>query len=280
MSRDELLKLLLEGKSTRTIAKELGIGKSTVSYWIKKYNLNEYAKHKKHKSNYNFDKIDTKEKAYALGFILADSDITPKNIVEISVEKNDKEIIDFISNIIESNISIDNTFDKEKRRFPRVRTSRKVNDILKFTGGRLKKERHYPRVRKDLERYLLLGFFDADGCITWGKRKDRNKIWQKVSFTSQLHLLEGIQKMLYNNIGISSTIRPKSNEDCYIIEFSNKEDVLKFINYIYPKDDDFIILQRKYLKANVLRLELEEFGGSTKNSIIPSRAYRVGRCRD
>ena len=70
--------------------------------------------------------------------------------------------------------------------------------------------------------------------------------------------------MLYNNIGISSTIRPKSNEDCYIIEFSNKEDVLKFINYIYPKDDDFIILQRKYLKANVLRLELEEFGGSTK----------------
>ena len=264
MSRDELLKLLLEGKSTRTIAKELGIGKSTVSYWIKKYNLNEYAKHKKHKSNYNFDKIDTKEKAYALGFILADSDITPKNIVEISVEKNDKEIIDFISNIIESNISIDNTFDKEKRRFPRVRTSRKVNDILKFTGGRLKKERHYPRVRKDLERYLLLGFFDADGCITWGKRKDRNKIWQKVSFTSQLHLLEDIQKMLYNNIGISSTIRPKSNEDCYIIEFSNKEDVLKFINYIYPKDDDFIILQRKYLKANVLRLELEEFGGSTK----------------
>lgn len=264
MSRDELLKLLLEGKSTRTIAKELGIGKSTVGYWIKKYNLNEYIKYKKHESNYNFNKIDTKEKAYALGFILADSDITPKNIVEISVEKNDKEIIDFISNIIESNVSIDNTFNKEKRRFPRVRTSRKVNDILKFTGSRLKKERHYPRVRKDLERYLLLGFFDADGCITWGKRKDRNRIWQKVSFTSQLHLLEGVQKMLYNNIGISSTIRPKSNEDCYIIEFSNKEDVLKFINYIYPKDDDFIILQRKYLKANVLRLELEEFGGNTK----------------
>lgn len=264
MSRDELLKLLLEGKSTRTIAKELGIGGSTVSYWIKKYNLDEYMKYKKHESNYNFNKIDTKEKAYVLGFILADSDITPKNIVEISVEKNDKEIIDFISNIIESNISIDSTFDKEKKRFPRIRTSRKINDILKFTSGRLKKERHYPRVRKDLERYLLLGFFDADGCVTWGKRKDRDRIWQKVSFTSQLHLLEGIQKMLYNNIGISSTIRPKSNEDCYTIEFSKKEDVLKFINYIYPKDDNFIILQRKYLKANVLRLELEEIGGNTK----------------
>lgn len=264
MSRDELLKLLLEGKSTREIAKELNVGKSTVGYWINKYNLNEYLKYKKHESNYNFNKIDSKEKAYALGFIIADSDITPKNIVEISVEKRDVEILNFISNVIQSNISIDNTFNKEKRRFPRARTSRKINDILKFTGGRLKKERHYPRVRKDLERYLLLGFFEADGCITWGKRKDRDRLWHKVAFTSQLHLLEGIQQMLYNNIGISSTIRPKSNEDCYIIEFSNKEDVLKFINYIYPKDDEFIILQRKYLKANALRLELEEFGGNTK----------------
>ena len=263
MSRDELLKLLLEGKSTRKIAEELNVGKSTVGYWINKYNLNEYLKYKKHENNYSFNKIDSKEKAYTLGFILADSNITPKNIVEISVEKRDAEILNFISNVIQSNISIDNTFNKEKRRFPRARTSRKINDILKFTGGRLKKERHYPRVRKDLERYLLLGFFEADGCITWGIRKDRNRLWHKVTFTSQLHLLEGIQKMLYNNIGISSIIRPKSNEDCYIIEFSNKEDILKFINYIYPKDDSFIILQRKYLKANALRLELEEFGGNT-----------------
>ena len=127
----------------------------------------------------------------------------------------------------------------------------------------MKEERHYPKVKNEFERYLLQGFFEADGCITWGKRKDRNRIWHKVSFTSQLKLLEGVQQMLYKNIGISSVIRPKKNEGCYVIEFSNKEDVLKFINYIYPKDTDFIILQRKYLKANALRLELEEFGGNT-----------------
>lgn len=264
MSKDLLLKLLLEGKSTREIAEILGMSKSNVGYWINKYNLNGYMIHHSRRKSFKFGKIDTKEKAYALGFILADSNITPKNIVEIGVEKKDIEIIEFISQIIGSDVNIDNTFDKKTRRFPRARTSRKINDILTFSSGRLKKERHYPRIRKDLERYMLLGFFDADGCITWGKRKDRNRIWQKVSFTSQLHLLEGIQKMLYNNIGISSTIRPKSNEDCYIIEFSNKDDVLKFINYIYPKDDEFIILQRKYLKANALRLELEEFGGNTK----------------
>lgn len=263
MSRDELLKLLLEGKSTRQIAEILNVGKSTVGYWINKYNLNEYMKNHPRKSAYSFEKIDSRQKAYSLGFILADSNIDIKNIVELSIEKRDKEIIEFISKVIQSEVNFDNTFNKEKRRFPRVRTSRKIKDILKFTGGRLKEDRHYPKIKNELERYMLLGFFDADGCITWGHRKDRDKIWHKINFTSQLKLLEGIQQMLYKNIGISSTIRPKKSEDCYIIEFSNKEDILKFINYIYPKDTDFIILQRKYLKANALRLELEEFGENT-----------------
>ena len=93
MSRDELLKLLLEGKSTRKIAEELGIGKSTVGYWINKYNLNEFMKYQPHKENYNFEKIDTKEKAYTLGFILADGSISLKNLVELGVEKNDVQSI-------------------------------------------------------------------------------------------------------------------------------------------------------------------------------------------
>lgn len=214
--------------------------------------------------SYQLEKIDSKYKAYILGFILANGYISNKKDVEVSVEKNDKEVLDFISNILQSEIIIDNTFNEKTRRFPRARTQKRIKDITKFTGGRLKNERHYPIIKKELERYMLQGFFDGDGCITWGIRKDRNRIWCKVSFTSQLKLLEGIQQVLYKHLGISSLIKPKTGEDCYIITFSNKADVLKFINYIYPIDDDFIVLRRKYLKANALRLELEEFGGNTK----------------
>ena len=258
MDREILKQLLEEGKTQREIAQIFKISKSNVGYWVNKYNLNI----KPIKKAYSFEKIDTPEKAYALGFILADGYINKKNSVELAICKKDIEIIKHISKTIESEIYIDNTFDKKTRRFPRARTVKKIKDITKFTGGRLKEERHYPIVKKELERYLLLGFFDGDGCITWGYRKDRNRIWQKVSFTSQLHLLEGIQQMLYKNLGISSVIRPKSKESCYVFDFSNKKDVLNFLDFIYP-NNDFIILQRKYLKANALRLELEEFGGTT-----------------
>ena len=41
-----------------------------------------------------------------------------------------------------------------------------------------------------------------------------------------------LQKILYK-IGISTIVRPKSDEDCFVLEFANKVDIIKFYNYIY-----------------------------------------------
>lgn len=264
ISFKDLYFLSIHGLSTRKIAEMTGCSASNISYLQNKSGLTSIraTKDPHRKQNYYFDKIDTPEKAYVLGFLLADGHINNKNIVTITVAMEDEEVIHFISSVINGEINKKYKIDKKSRTFPNCSTKRSIKDILKFTGGRLKTERHYPRVRKDLERYLLLGFFDADGCITWGRRKDRNRIWQKISFTSSYSLLEGVQQHLFN-MGITTKLRPKRNENCYIIEFANKKDVVKFLDYIYP-DDDFIILKRKYLKAKALRLELEEFGGTTK----------------
>lgn len=259
MDKNFLKECLEKGMSTRDIEKICDKKRSTISYWIKKYNLIDSSHYKKH-NNYRFEKIDTKEKAYTLGFMLADSAITKTN-TETSVALKDKSVIEFIAKVIDGNVHYDYTFDKKARRFPRARTSKKVVDITKFTGGCAKSDRHFPRVRTDLERYLIQGLFDADGCITWGRRKDKNRIWQKVSFTSQLKILEGVQKYLINKLNISTVIRPKTNENCYVLEFSNLKDVIKFCEHIYP-DEDFIILKRKHLKYKALRLELEGNGES------------------
>lgn len=257
MDKEFLRKCLEQGMSTRDIEKVCDKKRSTISYWINKYGLIDSSHYQKHDS-YKFEKIDTKEKAYVLGFILADAAITERN-TEISVAMADKNVVEFIAQQINGNVHYDNSFDKKARRFPRARLAKKIVDITKFTGGYAKSERHYPRVRDDLERYLIKGLFDSDGCLTWGRRKDRNRLWQKVSFTSQLKILEGVQKYLINKLNISTVIRPKTNEKCFVLEFSNLHDVIKFCEHIYP-NEDFIILNRKYLKYKALRLELEENG--------------------
>lgn len=169
MDKKFLEDCLEKGMSTRQIEKICDKKHTTISYWIKKYGLNEKSRFAK-SENYKFEKIDTKEKAYALGFILADAAITEKS-TEVSVAMADKCVVEFVQSVIGGNIQYSTYFNKKTRRFPRARLVKKISDITKFTGGCAKVDRHYPRVKQELERYLIQGLFDSDGCITWGRRK-------------------------------------------------------------------------------------------------------------
>ena len=264
ISKELLENFLKEGKTTREIGLILGVANTTISRYIRNYNLNNLYSKPKYLP-YHLTKIDSKELAYMLGFIIADSNIN-NEIVEISIAINDSELMDLFSSLLGIKSFKDLTLVKEKRRFPRVRLVRKIVGINKFIGGNKKKDRNVPIIQKDLEVYLIRGIFDADGCITWGYRKDRNRTWHKVSFTSSLGILTSVQKVLYK-IGISTIVRPKANEDCYVLEFANKEDILKFYNYLYA-DESFIPLKRKFDNYNALRLELGELSENTNCTIL------------
>lgn len=264
ISKELLENFLKEGKTTREIGLILGVANTTISRYIRNYNLNNLYSKPKYLPHH-LTKIDSKELAYMLGFIIADSSIN-NEIVEISIAINDSELMDLFSSLLGIKSFKDLTLVKEKRRFPRVRLVRKIVGINKFIGGNKKKDRNVPIIQKDLEVYLIRGIFDADGCITWGYRKDRNRTWHKVSFTSSLGILTSVQKVLYK-IGISTIVRPKANEDCYVLEFANKEDILKFYNYLYA-DESFIPLKRKFDNYNALRLELGELSENTNCTIL------------
>lgn len=268
ISKEQLSEFLKQGYTNRKIEKLTGISKSYISYLVRKYELQNLYKKPKY-DTFILDKIESKEIAYMLGFIIADSYIN-NEIVEISVKLEDIEILYLFSKILGINPKIDETLIKEKKRYPRARIVKKIIGINKFIGHSKKPERNVPILSKDLEVYLLRGIFDADGCITWGYRKDRNRLWHKVSFTSSLSILTSVQKILYK-IGISTIVRPKKGEDCFILEFSNKKDIIHFYNYLY-KDTEFIPLKRKFDRYNALCLELGEFRETTDESTILSSA--------
>lgn len=209
--------------------------------------------------NFKFEKIDSKEKAYTLGVILCKASINQQKCVDLAVPLKDKEIAELVSQVIGGEVHMERGFNKSMRVFPGARVTKKISDVTVYTGAEKKSERHYPRVRQDLEKFLLQGVFDADGCLTWGRRKDKNRVWQKISFISSLGILSGVQQMLLNQLGVASALRPKSNSNYYVLSINNRRDVLKVMSFLYP-DDSFIILKRKYLKYCALRLELEENG--------------------
>lgn len=276
ISKEHLSELLNKGFSNRKISEITGVSKSQVSYLVRKYGLQELYNKPKY-DTFNLDVIDSKELAYMLGFIIADADIN-NEIVEISVKLSDYELSDLFSIILGSKSRVDNTFNKEKKRFPRIRIVRKIKGINKFVGGDKKKDRNVPIISRNLEVYMIRGIFDADGCITWGFRKDRNRLWHKVSFTSSLGILTSVQKVLYK-IEISTIIRPKANENCFVLEFANKEDIIKFYNYLYA-DTSFIPLKRKFDNYNALRLELGEFMETVNNTTLSSATDLSVECAE
>lgn len=267
LTKSLLKRLLNEGRTHREIAEITNYSSSNIGYWISKFGLNNLSQHKieiDYKDKYYFNKIDTKEKAYILGFILADGYVN-QDVIEISIAIKDIEILEFIQSEVGGNVRKDMTFNRKQRRFPRGRlrlyNNRIIKDIIKQVGGTYKVDRRLPNVNSKLEKYLLQGIFDADGGISWGIRKDRSKVWQQIRFTSQYKILEGVQSIIYNQVNIPTKIRPKSDgSQCYVMEFSGKKEVLLFLDYLY--NDDFVILNRKYQNSNKLRLELEEFGKS------------------
>lgn len=262
-TKEELQELYDLGLSNTKIAEIYGVERGTIFYWSKKLGIKSKRYAKPIYVEDFFDKINSKEKAYMLGFLLGDGAIDKIGNLECSIAMADKEVLYHFKDWTGCNVVENNKTNIKTRSFPHASihiANRHMMEKLKMLfGGRLKPERHIPIIPKQYESYLVQGFFDADGCVTFGHRKDRGYLWKKIIFTSQLKMLTGIQSIL-DKQGISSKIYPKSHEKCYVLELSrNTNNVLKALNYIYS-DEDFVILKRKYKKAQALRLELGENG--------------------
>lgn len=267
INKEDMSKYLISGMSSFDIEKETGVNKTTIIYYIKQYGLEDLNKYKKPKYVEDFfSKIDSKEKAYMLGFLLGDGHMSKENKISCDIALADKEVLYKFSDWTGAKVQEFEKIERSKRMFPKARMNIGNKEIVKnlnmLFGGRLKEERHIPIISKKYEHYLVQGFFDAEGCITFGHRKDRVKIWCKVSFTSQLKMLTGIQNILVKN-GISSRIYPKKDSKCYVLEISKPKTVLQFLDYLYS-DNNFVVLHRKYNKSIALRRELGENGEGAK----------------
>ena len=235
--------------SYRAIGKKYNCSPKKIEYHVKKNGLKSCEKYEivRYKDENYFKKIDTPIKAYLLGFLLGDSCLTTNNSLELGIAICDREILQLFENELGCRICNKLKTDKKSRTFPssRINIYNKniVNDVHVLFQGRLKPERHIPNISEYLENYLLAGFFDAEGCFTYGIRKN-GRMRNKIVFTSHENMLLGIQKIL-NKYNIITKIKPKGTENCEIIEFSNKKDVLIFLNIIIETTKEVSGLKRK-----------------------------------
>lgn len=218
-----------------------------------------------------FNKVDTHEQAYLIGYLLGDggfNDSTHKRRARLFVSSADEYIIkgfqeQFCPDTpISSRIPVNNT-RKEIKSFIysyRLQFPSKFHDTFKKFGVlSVKTERTYHNIKKDFMGSMLLGLFDADGSLSWGRRKDRNRLWCNYLITHpNLKMLEKLQEFLADELNVTTQIRPKGKENCYILRTSNRDNVVKIIDFMYAnkpkvynltkqrKSSEFITEYKKY----------------------------------
>ena len=237
-----------QGFNTNEIAKKLNTNSGSVLKWLK--SLNVEIRHRGPKSKIKnedfFDIINTEEKAYFLGWIMADGCISIENgqySLKLHISYNDKELIDNFLKVIESTNKTKYKPENGNGSYYVSLTSvHMVKSLIKL-GVKPQKSGHeiIPDIPENLISHFIRGYFDGDG-ITDVKQ-------HRSGFISSYEVIDQIDSKL--NINKKNLIQKHSKSviDVYYILYG-KNDSKKLFDYMYKNAT--IYLKRKYDRMNII----------------------------
>lgn len=194
-----------------------------------------------------FTKIDSPEKAYWLGFLWADGNITktaPRasgpNRLRIAQKWAERKHLQEFLKALQSNYAftcIHHTGGHDVAQLDI--NSRPICESLEKLGYGTKSQRtQLPNIPNNLMSHFIRGYFDGDGCLSiytqtikkWTIKK------QEWSLTGHHVLMENIQKTLTDQAGVTATVKLKyykRSPETASLRYGKKADVVKLYDYMY-----------------------------------------------
>lgn len=251
------------GKNCEIIAKENGWYPQAVANLLKYLNL--YNSYRPNQGNIRyFQKCDSHQKAYFLGFITADGCLqdngNKSNGLTITIKETDIQILIKLREEIGCENKVYQirgkmTHDKTKEKYHcRFQLFNKdlYSDLLSY-GLTPKKSTSMPNIIENIpkkyRKSFILGYFDGDGSATLNMK--RNQLM--VSFRGTEELLSGIFKEL--NLS-KYWLHKDKQKNCFSLVFWRKSDLINFTK-MYKKLDFY--LTRKYKRfTEFLKISKDE----------------------
>lgn len=255
--KDEVIYLYEKGMSQDKIQEKLGICRKTIRDILRSNNI-----HIRDNSEYRiydlneiyFENVDTQNKAYVLGFLYADGNVSKEKYnIQLSLQECDKHILEEISNDMETNSPlVYRNFEKynhnQQNQYSIALHSRKMHsDLCKL--GVVPNKTHgitYPDfLSEDLHRHFIRGVMDGDGCIHPPHGKN-GKI-KTVDICGTYNFCVKLKEVIETRLNIHCSVIKTSNDPeraTYRTTISGGIQVSKFLDWIY--NDANLYLYRKY----------------------------------
>jgi hypothetical protein len=247
----ELFKRRETGELRKDLLNEYGISEREYKKIILK-NGGELNK-KVNKYSFNedyFEKIDTEDKAYFLGFIVADGCVRKSdksNFMKIKLKYDDYKILeDFIKYTAYAGGVY---YHKNKKYCELTLSGVKMVSDLNNLGICQNKTMivKYPNIPECLEHHFMRGFFDGDGCISIHKKREDSKDitdrGQVNICSASIDFIEKYVDRLNEICGITKNKIRCPRGTYSVIDWGSFSDIEKFYDLFYK--DATVYLERK-----------------------------------
>jgi hypothetical protein len=243
----------VRGETSETLALKYECDPSAILYILKKNNIPRHSFSKLFRKNdYNesfFDKIDSEEKAYFLGFLYADGYNNEERYqIHLTLREEDKSILEYFKDKIYTNSDKTLAYYKPKKeshkstvrllicneyiskQLAKFGVIQKKSLVLKFPTEDV--------VPSYLQNHFIRGYFDGDGCI-FHSVVDPCAI---ISFTGTENMCNKIKQIISENVTIYT---PKTSKKgtVYSVQYHSKFGIEGMFNYLY--NESTVYLTRK-----------------------------------
>ncbi len=228
----------------KLILKELNVKIRKPQETSRKYTIDE---------NY-FENINSKNKAYCLGFLMADGyNDEVRNVIQLAVCKKDIEVLKFFNKELKCNKPIRNIVSNKYESVRQDFCSKKLSlDIKKYGCIQKKTETlTFPNnINDELLNDFIRGYFDGDGCFYYcivNRKNGSSTIMSKVTITSSVIFLDSLKKILKNKLNITSNMsfRHFENKKIGTLTITGNLQVIKFMSWIYNDPETYCLSRKK-----------------------------------
>ena len=242
-----------ELKNLKKVAKSFGVSLRPITRILKKNNVELTNRRFEVNHNY-FEKIDTEEKAYWLGFLYADGCVRKTKagsqlVLKLSVK--DEDHLNLFKKNIQSEHKI--TYSKNKTISKKGTPSSSDNCIIRISSNKIVEDLIFhgcvprktftidkPNIDEKFYKYFIRGYYDGDGNFFYSEKT-------KVSAVTIVCASEKFRKFLIEiiskipNIG---TIHESSEK--YFLKIVNVFGIVNFLDYVYKDSKTHLNRKKEY----------------------------------
>jgi len=265
-------KLYLEGKTIQYIHQNYfkdRLSEGGVNYVLRKMGITRSSGKQSNIDHSYFSIIDTEEKAYWLGFIVADGSV--RHIIEkgesyvlrFELRIEDRYMVENLTKCLKSDNKVkeyyserdmirNSNFKKPKYNAYNSFYSKQIfEDLSKY--GIVQNKTHLlnnlpTNIDNNLMKHFIRGYFDGDGTVYSYKEKGSEKVKLRFGFYGTHNYVKSIRDYLGKEADLSMNVNPYDQKEAEVsfILYTTQNNIKDFYNYTY--NDATIYLTRKRRK--------------------------------